>query len=215
MEAKIALIEEHISRLEASVYKSKIHIPQPPIKAEDNIDPDLVKMVKDKDLELFSAVRRVPSDYYQRDLEFRMNCLEAHSVEHLCKCVLFEVKDSPNDIQKYICVVVQYVDKVGQGKLLSAASKILGSKVTLMSLAKEDEASELTGSKYNAMTPVLLRPTKAFAKYRIPIILSERIAALAPPFFWLGGGEVDVKFGIDTRKFIKIFKPYIFDISDK
>ena len=54
---------------------------------------------------------------------------------------------------------------------------------------------------------------KEFEKYQVPVILSERIAALNPPFFWLGGGEVDVKFGIDTRKFVEVFHPVIANIS--
>ena len=32
--------------------------------------------------------RRVPEDYYNRTLEYRMECLGAHSIEHLCKSIV-------------------------------------------------------------------------------------------------------------------------------
>lgn len=32
--------------------------------------------------------RRVPADYYCRTLEYRMECLGAHSIEHLCKSIV-------------------------------------------------------------------------------------------------------------------------------
>lgn len=39
------------------------------------------------------------------------------------------------------------------------------------------------------------------------LILSKSVAEL--PFFWLGGGEVDLKLGVDTREFIAGAKPYV------
>ena len=48
---------------------------------------------------------------------------------------------------------------------------------------------------------------------RVPIILSDRISKLQPPYFYLGGGEVDLKLGIDVSEFINILNPYIADIT--
>ena len=214
MESKILLLENHIELVENKIFIEKNFIYKPYFQKEDNINEDFLKMMKEKELIEYSAVKRVPVDYYDKDLEYRRQCLNAYSIDHLCKCILFEIKDISNELNKYICVVIQYVDKANQQKLINSISTILNEKIGSVSLAKEDEAIALSGSKYNAMTPVFLRPTKEFEKYQIPIILSKRIASLNPPFFWLGGGEVDVKFGIDTRKFLTIFKPFIFDISD-
>lgn len=213
MEEKLNNLEQHIAKLEKAVYKKEMIIPSPPIREEDHIDPELIKMIHDRKLENVTSVRRVPSDYYERELEYRRDCIGAQSTEQLCKCVLFEVKDAPNEINKYACVVIQYIDKIDSLKLTKVISQILGSKVTEVSLAKEEEAYQLSHSEHNAMTPVFMRPSKEFAKYKVPIILTERIAALDPKFFWLGGGEVDVKFGITLTKFITEFKPYVFDIS--
>ena len=109
--------------------------------------------------------------------------------------------------------MVQYIDKVNNRKLLDAASKIIGSKVTQIQRAEESIAGKLSGAKHNAMTPVFLRPQKGYEKYNVSVLMSQKIAAMNPPFFWLGGGEIDVKYGIDTRKFVATFKPHIFDIS--
>ncbi|XP_059458769.1 uncharacterized protein LOC132188360 isoform X2 [Corylus avellana] len=46
-------------------------------------------------------------------------------------------------------------------------------------------------------------------KTDIPVILDEAIVKRHPDFFWLGGGEVDLKLGIRTSEFINFVKPFI------
>ncbi len=53
-------------------------------------------------------------------------------------------------------------------------------------LAPEDISDELSGFAHNGVSPVGLAT-------RLPIIMSDRIAALQPGVFWLGGGEPDLK----------------------
>ncbi|KAL9267776.1 hypothetical protein AKJ16_DCAP17560 [Drosera capensis] len=43
----------------------------------------------------------------------------------------------------------------------------------------------------------------------VQVILNEAIVNLSPDFFWLGGGEVDLKMGIRTTEFIDFVKPFI------
>jgi prolyl-tRNA editing enzyme YbaK/EbsC (Cys-tRNA(Pro) deacylase) len=212
--AEIEVLERHVTNLEAIVFDKRVVIPDPPFPPEDQLNPALVKVAEDLKLTGFCGARRVPSDYYEKEFEYRRQCLQAQSIDQLCKCVLFEIKDCPDPIRKYVCVIVQYIDKIGQRKLLDICSKIVGRKVTDVSLAKENDAVKLSGCKYNAMTPVLMKPAKGFEKYKMKVVLSERIAALNPQFFWLGGGEVDVKFGIQTVKFVEKFDPIIYDISE-
>jgi hypothetical protein len=215
MEEKLALLEKLVTNLEKIVYKEKVVIPDPVVREEDKINPDLIKMMKEKNLWEFSGVRRVPEDYYTGELEYRKQCLGCQKIDQLCKCVLFEARDCPDPLKKFICVVVQYVDKVDSGKLQAVVSQALGTKVSDISLANEAEAIQLTGSEHNAMTPVFMVPTEEYKKYKVTNILSQKIAAIDPTFFWLGGGEVDVKYGIETRKFITTFKPIVADISAK
>jgi hypothetical protein len=208
------VLDAHVSSLESLVFKQPLILPDPPFLPSDHIDPALNSVASHPRLSGVSGARRVPSDYYERDsLEYRRDCIGAQSIEQLCKCVLFEVKDAPDPLKKFICVVVQYIDRISQPKLLDVCGRLLGVKVSDVSLAKEEDASGLSGSLYNGMTPVLMRPRKGFEKFSVGLVLSRRIAGLDPRFFWLGGGEVDVKFGVSTVAFVARFKPYIFDIS--
>lgn len=43
--------------------------------------------------------------------------------------------------------------------------------------------------------------------------MDEAIVKLDPDFFWLGGGEIDLKLGIKTPKFIEFVKPFIVSCS--
>lgn len=61
------------------------------------------------------AFYKVPADYYDRDLDYRRSCLQAPSIEHLCKTIVFEnTKAHPSvdgcknpSNSKYYCVIVQ------------------------------------------------------------------------------------------------------------
>jgi prolyl-tRNA editing enzyme YbaK/EbsC (Cys-tRNA(Pro) deacylase) len=72
-------------------------------------------------------------------------------------------------------------------------------------MAEEEKAIELTGYGYNAITPFLM-------KQKIPIILASDIANLRPAYFWLGGGEVDLKLGISVSEFIQMTGAVVADI---
>lgn len=45
------------------------------------------------------------------------------------------------------------------------------------------------------------------------VILDEAIVKLNPDFFWLGGGEIDLKLGIRTSEFIEFVKPFVVSCS--
>ena len=45
------------------------------------------------------------------------------------------------------------------------------------------------------------------------MILDEAITKLDPEFFWLGGGEIDLKLGLKTSEFINFVKPFIVNCS--
>ncbi|XP_021912433.1 LOW QUALITY PROTEIN: uncharacterized protein LOC110826140 [Carica papaya] len=73
-------------------------------------------------------------------------------------------------------------------------------------LAPEDTSIKLTGYEHNAVTCIGMNTD-------IPVILDEAIVELNPDFFWLGGGEVDLKLGIKTSEFINFVKPFIVNCS--
>ena len=61
--------------------------------------------------------------------------------------------------------------------------------------------------KHNAVSPVGLKDTT------VPIVLSHKVAELQPDFFWLGGGEVDLKLGFRASDFVDAYKPFIVDCT--
>ena len=55
--------------------------------------------------------KRVPEHYYAEDLEYRCNCLQAASIQHLCKSLLYENPKLPADLEcqdlRHCLVIVQ------------------------------------------------------------------------------------------------------------
>ncbi|KAI8476137.1 MAG: YbaK/prolyl-tRNA synthetase-like protein [Monoraphidium minutum] len=149
---------------------------------------------------------RVPPDYYERPLAWRQGVLGAASVHHLCKSIIMEntrahpsVKgwEDPHN-SKYYCVVVQYTARFNNEKLCAHLHKLNGGKVGKkwfnLRLCPEDVSDSLSGFGHNGVSPVGLAA-------RVPIILSHRITQLTPDFFFMGGGEVDLKLGLSAADF--------------
>lgn len=55
--------------------------------------------------------QRVPEHYYEEDLGFRRSCLQAESIQHLCKSLLYENPKLPSEQEfqqfRYYLVIVQ------------------------------------------------------------------------------------------------------------
>eukprot|EP01028_Stygiella_incarcerata_P005596 TRINITY_DN234_c0_g4_i1.p1 TRINITY_DN234_c0_g4~~TRINITY_DN234_c0_g4_i1.p1 ORF type:complete len:282 (+),score=96.56 TRINITY_DN234_c0_g4_i1:81-926(+) len=171
-----------------------------------------------KRIRLKSAVlKRVPSNYYDEPLSWRQNALGAHSIDHLCKSIILEnthcIHSDCHDRlnSRYYCVILQYVSKLSSEKIARFVRKTLSKgKVSKSAfnfrLAPPEDALQLTGYINNAVTPVgMLHP--------IPLILSHSIMDLLPSYFWLGGGEVDLKLRVQIDEFIKVFDPFITDVT--
>jgi len=164
---------------------------------------------------------RAPSSYYEWTLEQRRALLDAPSTFHLCKTIVMEntsfnpaYADEPYYF-KHLCVVVQYEAKLNAEKLMKIAKALQNSRAdkTQVSkknfhfrLADENTALQLTGYGYNAITPFLM-------KTDLPIILSEAATRLHPRYFWMGGGEVDLKLGMSVDEFVKTTDALVADIS--
>ena len=87
------------------------------------------------------------------------------------------------------------------------AAGTLGRKHFRMRLAPETQAQELTGYGHNAVTPVGMSTP-------LPILLSHHIADLHPNFFWMGGGEVDLKLGMFVSDFVTAYKPWVLNCTE-
>ncbi|KAH9329719.1 hypothetical protein KI387_001827 [Taxus chinensis] len=163
--------------------------------------------------------KKVPHDYYDRPLQLRRDLLAAHSIRHLCKTMVMvntladkSIKDcSDRNNSKYYAIVIQYTARLNAEKVRNFVHSLNNGKIPKkkfnMRLAPEEDAFVLSGYEHNAITPIGM-------KTNIPVILSDAIVKLKPDYFWIGGGEVDVKLGIRTQEFINFVKPFIVDCSE-
>lgn len=170
------------------------------------------------------AFRRVAACYYDQPLEWRRAALGAPTVSHLAKSLLLANtahRPPPPDarltpaqaaaLAPYVLVIVQYAEKKLDAEklrrhLIAAADGAAPSKAFNMRLAPVDVSDRVTGYTHNAVTPVGLALS-------VPIVLSDEIARLDPPCFWMGGGEVDLKLAVDTAQFVAAYQPMVLDIT--
>ncbi|XP_052481745.1 uncharacterized protein LOC105765137 isoform X2 [Gossypium raimondii] len=203
MEAALAELERvqlqilrRISKLELS------HLPQnaEPIPssspltngdASSDVEACLSNILRSNGVNDF-IFKRVASDYYDWPLESRRDVLGAASVHHLCKSiVLYTARFNAETVKNFLYTL-------NNGKI--------SKKKFNLRLAPEETSIKLTGYEHNAVTCIGMQTD-------IPVILDEAIVKLDPDFFWLGGGEVDLKLGIRTSEFINFVKPFIVSCS--
>ena len=67
--------------------------------------------------------------------------------------------------------------------------------------ADEPDAISMSGYQFNAITPFLMRG----GGEKLPIILSEDIAQLEPPYLWHSGGRIQIKMGVSVADFKRHF----------
>ncbi|CAK7355838.1 unnamed protein product [Dovyalis caffra] len=164
------------------------------------------------------AFKNVPSDYYDWPLESRRDILGAASIDHLCKSIVLVNTQAPSNITdcsdrnnlKYYIVVVQYTARFNAETVKNYLYALNGGKIAKkkfnLRLAPEETSVKLTGYEHNGVTCIGM-------KTDIPVILDEAIVRLNPDFFWLGGGEIDLKLGIRTSEFIDFVKPFVVSCS--
>nr|GMD98246.1 YbaK/prolyl-tRNA synthetase-related family protein [Ipomoea batatas] len=185
--------------------------------ADDTTEARLSTILRENGVRDF-AFKRVATDYYDWPLEARRDALAAASIDHLCKSIVLVNTQAPTSVtdckdhnnSKYYLVVVQYTARFNAEAVKNFLYTLNDGKIAKkkfnMRLAPEEISQSLTGYGHNAVTCVGM-------KTDIPVILDEAITKLKPDFFWLGGGEVDLKLGIKTPEFIDAVKPFIVNCS--
>ena len=165
-----------------------------------------------------ATLRKVPSNYYDWSLAERAQLLGCDKA-HLCKTIMFkntmcEHENSNNMYDsKYICVVVQYCEKIASDRLRDFIHKLpppeqrLSKKKINFQLAEEEISLKLSGYIHNAVTPLGMLAG-------MPVIICEACTRLSPPFVWLGGGAVDVKLGITVADLAAATGAIVANISD-
>eukprot|EP00026_Physarum_polycephalum_P016377 Phypoly_transcript_17266.p1 GENE.Phypoly_transcript_17266~~Phypoly_transcript_17266.p1 ORF type:complete len:223 (+),score=16.97 Phypoly_transcript_17266:127-795(+) len=154
---------------------------------------------------------RAPSDYYEWQLQDRQKYIGAPSTHHLCKSIILEntectEKDcSDPENSRFYCIIIQYTARLSSQKLFKYVRTLKQNQIPLKNyhfqLANDSE--NLTGFEHNAVCPVGMRTP-------IPIIISNKILTVDfPKYIWLGGGEVDVKMGINVKELSKM-APHVY-----
>lgn len=185
--------------------------PQATLPIESPVQQTLQKELLEKGITNHRFVR-APPEYYDRPLEFRQAIVGAASVHHLCKTIVMEntrVEENQPGVTKYWMVIVQYTARLHSDKLrnfVRAHDGNLTKNQVNMRLCPEDVSGRLTGFEHNGVSPIGVRT-------ELPIIMSDRIAALQPDLFWLGAGEVDLKVGMSAADFVKTHKPNVVDCT--
>ncbi|KAL9666316.1 hypothetical protein QQ045_000644 [Rhodiola kirilowii] len=183
------------------------------ITGESDTVTRLSEILRSSDVSDFEF-KRVPQDYYDQPLEYRRDVLGAASVDHLCKSIVLVNTQAASDVtdcsdrknSKYYVVIVKYTARFNNEAVRKYLYELNEGKIAKkrfnLRLAPEDVSAKLTGYEHNGVTCVGM-------KTDIPVIVDEAITKLNPEYFWLGGGEVDLKLGIRTSEFIKFAKPFI------
>ncbi|KAG8347311.1 Aminoacyl tRNA editing domain [Trypanosoma vivax] len=162
-----------------------------------------------------AVFRWVPSDYYQRSLQWRRDILGAPSTQHICKSIFMEnthcvhADCSHSENSRYYLVVFPYTERFDAERLMQfvrGMNEGLGKKKFNFRAANPDVALKLTGFTHGAVVPF-------GTATEIPVILSEQIARLTPPVFWMGGGHVDCKVRVDVAQYIEVIKPFIANVT--
>ncbi|KAL4027012.1 hypothetical protein IC575_015463 [Cucumis melo] len=219
LEHRQTLILHRISNLELKYLPNLDSPPSsvPSDGADDDTVARLSAILRTNAVNDFSF-KRVPSDYYDWALEARRDVLDAASIDHLCKSIVLVNTQAPSHVvdcsdrnnSKYYIVVVQYTAKFNAEAVKSFLYSLNDGKIAKkkfnLRLAPEETSVKLTGYEHNGVTCIGM-------KTDIPVILDEAIVKLNPDYFWLGGGEIDLKLGIRTSEFINFVKPFIIKCS--
>jgi len=108
------------------------------------------------------------SNYYKLNLNQRKNVLGAHTIDVLCKTIVlentaFDATYESDYYKKYYMAIVQYVQEIHGEKIAKSMKAIqnanckdkLSNKYFHFRLAKDEDAFNMTGYRFNCITPFL------------------------------------------------------------
>lgn len=152
-----------------------------------------------------------PSDYYGMTLDQRkviVGCIK----EALCKSVILENTFFDESIEcpvykKYYLTVVQYVSEFNAEKIAKLLRNYITKKYGLklskkkihFRVAQKDVAYEMTGFSFNSIGPYLMKSKDLL------IIFPSKLYDIYPQYFFLGGGELELKVGVCIDDFMRLF----------
>jgi hypothetical protein len=193
----------------------ELQLTTPLQKLQHRIDLDLMKT---RLTEYFLAnnvysfnLVEAPSNYYELTLDQRKEILKCHTKDIICKSIILENTAYDNTIQhelyqRYYLTIVQYVNEFNAEKIAKNLKTYLNTKYNLklankhfhFRLAKNEVAFEMTGFTFNAIGPFLMKCSD------LKILFPMNLYNIYPQYFYVGGGEYELKVGITVDDFMKL-----------
>ena len=162
-----------------------------------------------------------PEDYYEKPLDQRKLIVGCNK-EALCKSVilnntLYDDKIKCPIYRQYYLLIVQYISEFNAEKISRLLKSYINDKYNIkltkkqlhLRVAKKEVAYEMTGFSFNSIGPYLMKSEDLL------IIFPSKLYEIYPQYFYLGGGELELKVGICIDDFMRLFgkQTLVIDIS--
>ena len=152
-----------------------------------------------------------PEDYYKMTLDQR-KVIVGCTKEALCKSVILENTLFDESIkcpiyQRYYLTIVQYVSEFNAEKIARLLRSYILDKYDIkvskrqihFRVAPKNVAYDMTGFSFNSIGPYLMKSKDLL------IIFPSKLYDIYPQYFFLGGGELELKVGVNIDDFMKLF----------
>ena len=152
-----------------------------------------------------------PFNYYDMNLDERQKIVDAHTKDIICKSIILENKNFDSSIkcdlyQQFYLTIVQYVGEFNAEKIGRTLKNYINSKYNLklankhfhFRLCDNDLAFKMTGFTFNAIGPYLMKCND------LKILFPKSLYDIYPEYFFLGGGEYELKVGLTIDDFMKL-----------
>ena len=189
------------------------HTPKGRLIRRVNLDVQKAKLSEyftKKGINSFIIVE-TPEDYYSMSLDQRKEIVGCNK-EALCKSVILENTLFDENIKcpiyrKYYLTVVQYVSEFNAEKIAKLLRSYIAEKYDIkltkkqihFRVAKKEVAYEMTGFSFNSIGPYLMKSEDLL------IIFPSKLYEIYPQYFYLGGGELELKVGVCIDDFMRLF----------
>ena len=189
------------------------HTPKGRLIRRVNLDVQKAKLTEyfiEKGIHSFRIVE-TPEDYYSMTLDQRKVIVGCNK-EALCKSVILENTLFDENIkcpiyQKYYLTIVQYVSEFNAEKIARLLRSYIAEKYNIkiskkqvhFRVAKKEVAYEMTGFSFNSIGPYLMKSEDLL------IIFPSKLYEIYPQYFYLGGGELELKVGVNIDDFMRLF----------
>ena len=189
------------------------HTPKGRLIRRVNLDVQKAKLTEyfiEKGINSFRIVE-TPEDYYSMTLDQRKVIVGCNK-EALCKSVILENTLFDENIkcpiyQKYYLTIVQYVSEFNAEKIARLLRSYIAEKYNIkiskkqvhFRVAKKEVAYEMTGFSFNSIGPYLMKSEDLL------IIFPSKLYEIYPQYFFLGGGELELKVGVNIDDFMRLF----------